>query len=440
MALFSRPFGRLLLASAPSSALASVLLVACSPEPSIAPGEIERAKLIYTACVEDELGIELESLDISPSGDIDVRFGPGTSDDAAARAAAVCEPRIGSVLEPGGISVLGPPRNLGRLGTDADLAALLAERERLGFQGAISAVFRGEPRLHAGFGQLSPGAPRTPDAATAFDCGSIMKDVTLALVLLLENEGALSRTQTLGELFDDVPSVWESVTLQQVIDHRAGFAPYHDTEGDFEQMDRATALQLIFAQEPLFPPGADAAYSNSGYTLLAAVIEDAADGDFRTIARRLIFEPLGMARSGFYGEGLWEDGNVAIGSGDGLYAGNDPSRWPAPTWALMGNGGLVSTTADLLQLIQWFDTSLFPTLEAEMPETLASAPHIGGRPLFASAGGNDFGFNALVVDVLGDSTYIVAASHVLSPVSAEILGMEVLQTLYGEELPRDTGN
>jgi CubicO group peptidase (beta-lactamase class C family) len=439
MALLSRPV-RGLPSDSRGFVVACVLLVACSAEPALAPDEIDRAKLIYTRCVEDELGIELESLDISPSGDIDVRFGPDTSARAAARAAAVCEPRIGSVLEPGGISVLGPPRNLGRLGTDADLAALLTERERLGFQGAISAVFRGEPRLNAGFGQLSPGSPRTPDAETAFDCGSIMKDVTLALILLLEQEGALSRAQTLGELFDDVPGVWESVTLQQVIEHRAGFATYHDTEGDFEVMDRATALQKIFAQEPRFPPGTDSAYSNSGYTLLAAAIENAASGDFRAIARRLILEPLGMARSGFYGEGLWEDGNVAIGSGDGVYDGNDPSRWPAPTWALMGNGGLVSTTADLLELMRWFDTSLFPTLEAEMPEALASAPHVGGRPLFAGAGGNDFGFNALVLDVLGDSTYIVAASHVLSPVSAEILGLEVLQTLYGEELPADPGD
>jgi CubicO group peptidase (beta-lactamase class C family) len=416
------------------------LLAACSPEPAIDPDEIRRAKLVYTSCVQDELGIEIEALDISPSGDIDVRFGPDTSDDAAARAVAVCEPRIGSVLEPGGISVLGPPRNLGRLGTDQDLAALLAERERLGFQGAIGAVFRGEPRLRAGFGQLSRGSLRTPDADTAFDCGSIMKEVTLSLLLLLEDEGALSRTQTLNELFEDVPEVWSTVTLQQVIEHRAGFAPYHDTEGDFEEMDRATALQRIFAQEPAFAPGTDSAYSNSGYTLLAAVIEIAANTDFQAIARRLVFEPLGMDRSGFYGEGLWADGNVAIGSGDGVYASNDPSRWPAPTWALMGNGGLVSTVDDLLRLLRWFDTSLFPALEADMPDALAAAPRFGGHPLFAGAGGNDFGFNALVVDVLGDSTYIVAASHVLSPVSAEILGMEVLQTLYGEELPADVGN
>jgi hypothetical protein len=85
------------------------------------------------------------------------------------------------------------------------------------------------------------------------------------------------------------------------------------------------------------------------------------------------------------------------------------------------------------------DTSLFPTLAAETPDALATAPRIGGLPFFAGAGGNDFGFNALVVDVLGDSTYVVAASHVLSPVNAEILGLEVLQTLYGEELPADIG-
>lgn len=415
--------------------LGAVALVGCSSsEPGASADAITRAERLYTRCVEDELGIELERLHIGRDGDIDVEFGAGTTREDAERARRVCEPRIGSVLEPGGISVLGPPPNLGRLGTDGDLDALLRERAALGFEGALAVDFRGEPRLRAGFGEITLGSSRTPDGETAFDCGSIMKDVTSSLVLLLERDGALSRAQALGDFFPSAPQVWRTVTIQQVLEHSAGFDTYHDTEGDFEEMDRAAALERIFAQEPLFPPGSDVEYSNSGYTLLAALLELASGEPYVELARLRVFEPAGMSRSGVYGEPLWPDRNVAVGRGADTYGDNDPARWPAPSWALMGNGGLVSTVDDLLRFTRWFSREIVPPLLEERPEAVAEAPALGGRPVLALAGGNDFGFNALIGHVIGDDTFVVAASHVLSPVSAEILGVELLQVLYGEAL------
>jgi len=411
-------------------------LYGCAPDDLHAsPDEIARAKQVYTQCVEDELGIEVEAIDIAANGDITVQFGEGYTAEGEARAISICEPRIRSVLEPGGVSVLGPPANLGQPGSDRDLEELLAERARLGFEGAIIAEYQGERRISKGFGELTPGSMRVPDAETAFDCGSIMKEVTAATIFVLEEAGALSREQTLGEFFEQAPSVWRSVTLDQVITHRAGFGEYHDTEGDFQEMDRATAMEAIFAQEPRFAPGTDHAYSNSGYSVLAAVIETVTGEDYRSAVRRRVFEPLGMSRSGFYGEPLWDDRNVAVGRGALVYAGNDPSRWPPPTWALMGNGGLVSTLDDLMALAKAFDDDrLFRTETREAFRREQVAGSIGGRPVIGYAGGNDFGFNALVGQVVGDSTYVVAASHALLPVTAEILGIEVLQVLYGDEI------
>jgi CubicO group peptidase (beta-lactamase class C family) len=200
-------------------------------------------------------------------------------------------------------------------------------------------------------------------------------------------------------------------------------------------MDRATAIAAIFAAAPRFEPGTDRAYSNSGYTLLAAVIEQVTGEEYRTAVRRRVFEPLGMDRSGLYGEPLWVDGNVAVGRGADLYQGNDPSRWPSPTWALIGNGGLVSTLEDLMTLAKAFDDdSLFQSETRAAFRAVDTAGSIGGKPVIGYAGGNDFGFSAVIGQVLGDSTYVVAASHVLSPITAEILGVEVLQALYGEVL------
>jgi CubicO group peptidase (beta-lactamase class C family) len=385
--------------------------------------------------VEDEIGIEVVAVDIRPNGDISVEFGEGDSKEGEALAISICEPRIASVLEPGGVDVLGPPRNLGRPASDSELEALLSARANLGFEGAIIAEFNGERRIEEGFGTLAEGSLRKPDAATAFDCGSIMKEVTAAVIFLLEEDGVLSRSDSLSEHFADVPSRWADVTIDQVLTHRAGFDEYHDDDGDFEEMDRPTALERIFAQQPRFPPGSDEAYSNSGYTLLAALIEQASGEDYRALVRTRVFAKLAMTRSGFYGDPSWSDGNVAIGRGAEEHDGNDPSQWPAPTWALLGNGGLVSTVADLLSLAKAFDDErLFRAETREALLNMQVGARIDGQRLLGYAGGNDYGFNAVVTRVPEDSTYVVAASHVLAPVTAETLGIEVMQALYGAEL------
>jgi len=316
---------------------------------------------------------------------------------------------------------------------DARLEQLLQARERLGFQGAVLVEADGVRRLERGTGTLSPRSTRVPDSDTAFDCGSIMKDVTLATLLLLEEQGLVSLSQTLGELFEEAPEVWRDVTLEQVSLHRAGFAEYHDTEGDFEQMDRATALATIFAQEPLFAPGTDSAYSNSGYTLLAIAIERVTGEDVAAVVRRLVFDPLHMDRSGFYGEPLWADGNVAVGSGADVYLDNDPSRWPPPSWALIGNGGLVSTLNDLLSFAKALaGDALFQAPTREAFARAQPSATIAGEPLYGFAGGNDFGFDVVIGQVPSDATFVLGASHVASAVNVEELAVDLLEALYGQ--------
>jgi hypothetical protein len=130
--------------------------------------------------------------------------------------------------------------------------------------------------------------------------------------------------------------------------------------------------------------------------------------------------------------------SVAVGRGAAVHDGNDPSRWLAPSWALVGNGGLVSTLADLLELAKAFDgDGLFQpdTRQAfRAPSEQQTGASIGGKSVMAYAGGSDFGFSAVVGQVPDDAAYVLAASHVLSPISAEILGIELLHVLYGEQL------
>ena len=73
------------------------------------------------------------------------------------------------------------------------------------------------------------------------------------------------------------------------------------------------ARERIFAQELLFEPGTDEAYSNSGYTLLADVIETVSGVAFTDYVRSALFEPAAMNASGFYSEPVWQTVDTAIG-------------------------------------------------------------------------------------------------------------------------------
>lgn len=117
------------------------------------------------------------------------------------------------------------------------------------------------------------------EVSTAFDVGSIMKDLTAVAVFRLEGAGLLSRVDTLDQWFS-VPPDKAGITIDQLLGHRAGFRDFHDSTGDFEPLDRDEALARIFEQQLLFPPGQNVAYSSSGYTLLAAIIEEASGQPF----------------------------------------------------------------------------------------------------------------------------------------------------------------
>ncbi|HET6582014.1 MAG TPA: serine hydrolase domain-containing protein, partial [Nannocystaceae bacterium] len=329
----------------------------------------------------------------------------------------------------------GSPAPADRIEEQVDRAA------HEGFSGSVAILRDGAPLWSGGVGlaDRERGIANTP--TTAFDCGSIMKVMTAAAIFRLEQDGMLSRASTLAELFDDVPPDKAEITIDQILTHRAGFAEFHDTEGDFEAMDRPTALARIFAQELLFAPGTAEAYSNSGYTLLAAIVEDASGLPFADYLRARLFDPAKMDDTGLYGEGRWADGQAAIGYDEGVYGCNSPGCWPAPTWALVGNGGLVSTVEDLLRWTVAVDDAVVldaATRDAYRDVVLDTRGiTIDGEPAYAYSGRNDFGFGAAVGEVPGRATYVVVAANAAAHYNDTALMAQLVQMSLGVliELP-----
>ena len=235
---------------------------------------------------------------------------------------------------------------------DADLDALLtrySEVEELGF---VVLVARGSEVVFQKAYGMADRKRRLPNYVdTAFVIGSIGKTFTAAAIYELVSDGRLNLGDTLGKHFDNVPTDKQGITVDQILNHAAGFLQYHDRKGDFEVMSRELALERIFASELRSPPGETYAYSNAGYTLLAILVEEITGQTFRDYCREQFFEPLGLSHTGYYGDTeLWKQDRVATGYGDSRRGKNSPWHWRAnDLWALVGNGGVVSTAEDMLR-------------------------------------------------------------------------------------------
>lgn len=309
-----------------------------------------------------------------------------------------------------------------------EVARRFTDATAKGFSGSANVTVRGRKILAAGYGKADRTKNTPNGVETAFDFGSVMKDLTAAAIFDLEGAGKLTTSKTLGAIFTDVPTDKAAITVLQLLQHRAGFDEYHDTEGDFEAMTRLEARARIFEQELRFAPGTDEAYSNSGFTLLADIVETVSGMPFVDYVRTRLFVPAGMSASGFPGDSLFQNVETAIGYEGETFGENDPAAWPY-TWALVGNGGLVTTVGDL---DRWVTATregrvLSPAaFEAYRTNYLAGAAReLEGAEVYAFAGAGDYGLGGLVLDCPERDTRIVIASNAYDAFAIEPFAIDL---------------
>jgi CubicO group peptidase (beta-lactamase class C family) len=216
--------------------------------------------------------------------------------------------------------------------------------EEKNFSGAVLVANPNGIILHQGYGLANEAGGTPVTADTVFDIGSISKQFTATAILHLEAQGLLNVENSISQYFEDVPTDKAEITLHHLLTHSAGFTEEH-AEDDLTPLDREQALQAIFSQKLGFAPGEEYAYSNSGYSLLAAIIEKISGQRYTNYLQKTLFQPQGLNATGFYDDN-WEGKLVANGYFNEDDQGN-PSEWPGPYWGVMGNGGVLSTVEDL---------------------------------------------------------------------------------------------
>lgn len=170
------------------------------------------------------------------------------------------------------------------------------------FMGTVLVVQGDRVLLDKGYGMASLEwqTPNTPEAK--FRLGSLTKQFTATLVLLLQQDGKLSINDPISKYLPDAPPAWAKITLANLLGHTSGIPSFTGfKEFPTWSMNPHTSAEEIalFRDKPLdFEPGSKFDYSNSNFIVLGAVIEKVSGKKYGNLLRERIFEPLGMKDSG----------------------------------------------------------------------------------------------------------------------------------------------
>lgn len=238
------------------------------------------------------------------------------------------------------------------LPTDAQIVTrvgeYMARLESLGYTGGVLVVRDGKIVMTHSYGMANRAAGIRADTSTVYNLGSITKQFTAAAILRLEEMGKLRTTDSIGRFFPDAPADKRGITLHQLLTHTAGFnSDYSPT--DYEPTTRAEYVRRMFAAPLRSKPGSTHFYANSGYSLLAAIVELETGQDYEAALRDLVLQPAGMLETG-YKTPNWDARRIAHGYQDGRDWGTIVDRVAmdgAPYWELRGNGGLHTTLGDM---------------------------------------------------------------------------------------------
>jgi len=248
--------------------------------------------------------------------------------------------------------IAGRAQSAATLPTDTQIVTRVGEYmtrlESLGYTGGVLVVRDGKIVMTHSYGVANRAAGMRADTSTVYNLGSITKQFTAAAILRLEEMGKLRTTDSIGRFFPDAPADKRGITLHQLLTHTAGFnSDYSPT--DYEPTTRAEYVRRMFAAPLGSKPGSTHFYANSGYSLLAAIVELVTGRDYEVALRDLVLRPAGMFETG-YKAPKWDARRIAHGYQDGRDWGTIVDRIAmdgAPYWELRGNGGLHTTLGDM---------------------------------------------------------------------------------------------
>jgi CubicO group peptidase (beta-lactamase class C family) len=264
----------------------------------------------------------------------------------------------------------------GALGRKLD--ALLSRYADYGMSATVLVAKDGRIVLHKGYGLADRERRIANSPDTLFEMGSINKTFTATALLRLEMDGKLRTSDRVALYLGEFPGAKENVTLDHILMHKSGLQ-VDGADLGVDGVERDAFVEAMKRTPMESPPGERYRYSNSAYSLLAAVVEKVSGESFEGFVRRTLLAPAGMKSSGFRGDFARGDRRLAkgyLGIAERIEEG-PPLQY---VWGIRGAGGLIATVADIYR---W-------TLALQSDAILSEAAR---RKLFAPAATEQYGWH-----------------------------------------------
>ena len=200
--------------------------------------------------------------------------------------------------------------------------------------------------------------------------GSVSKQFCAAAIMLLQDQGKLSVSDTLDKYYSDYAE-GKKLSLHNLLSMRSGIPELTEENSDVvkedatEEENVASIKKWLFSQPLMFEPDSEFVYTNTNFLLLADIVEQVSGKKYVDFLRENFFEPLGMTHTGFI---------IELGSSPSWAQGNIYKQVDTQPGLTKGAGDLISNAADVTAWINALSSGKVISAEAYKAMTTDYSP------------------------------------------------------------------
>ncbi|NNE98407.1 MAG: beta-lactamase family protein [Pyrinomonadaceae bacterium] len=309
------------------------------------------------------------------------------------------------------------------------------------FSGCVLAKNKAETLYSKCFGMANVefGVPNSP--STKFKIGSISKQFTAVGILVLEDQGLLNTRDSVVKYLPEYKSA-KNITIHHLLTHTSGVLDIYALP-NFQKINR-DSLSLkqvtdeIFRNELQHKPGTVYAYSNSGYSILARIIEEVSGTTYSGFLETNVFKPLELNSTGDYFDNRVIK-NLAVGYDPKGYDGLLRPDYTNDVF-VRGSGSIYSTVNDLSR---WIDALRKGRILSKRSRQKLFTNHISnygyGISVYKSFGKEVFGHDGRISGYIADYLHynddeisVVILGNIQTGV-ADFFRRDIAAIIFGKE-------
>lgn len=169
------------------------------------------------------------------------------------------------------------------------------------FSGVLLIADKGKPAYHKSFGYKNFNTKEPLKTSDIFEIASVSKQFTAMTIMMMYEQGVLNFDDPIEKYIPGLP--YSGITIRNLLNHTSGLPDYQDVMDKHWDKSKVAnngdniAYLIQYHPPVLFAPGAKYEYSNTGYMLLASIMEKASGQEFIEFCRKQFFVPNKMSKT-----------------------------------------------------------------------------------------------------------------------------------------------